>query len=447
MSKIKSFGDVQYLCFQGGGGLGFAYIGAIEALQAINNSSRPELPLIIPGQRNRMIGVSGASAGAIMGLFVALGCSASDLKKLFSDPHEFDEFFDGPSPGEVRAIVPTNYHTALRLTNKSDPLFSVKNAKAAVELLKAMAAAADDPESFPAVLSGFVGSAIALALFTLLLPDAKRFVHEYLQSVPYWLDKVLDKRRLYISNFVSDRGLFPGFAVRKFLMSKMDTFVRRIPTWKRYPRLPNPATMNFAMFRELTGVDFVVTGTNVSSRKNVLFSAAHTPEFPVTEAVGISSCFPLMFKPIFVQSSPSDRVLGALRGLWVDGGLLNNIPIHAFDGIDDRGLPTRDDGKARKLNPDVLGFTLMDGAPRSESGYRDPERDTFPLASFCGDLFATIRVPAEEGQFRSLDEEQQTIKLFTYGLSLFEFSPGAVQADRPLREAGNSVREYFGIRA
>lgn len=35
----------------------------------------------------------------------------------------------------------------------------------------------------------------------------------------------------------------------------------------------------------------------------------------------------LLFKPVWIDAGTSDPVLGKLRGYWVDGGVLNNIPL------------------------------------------------------------------------------------------------------------------------
>jgi predicted acylesterase/phospholipase RssA len=55
--------------------------------------------------------------------------------------------------------------------------------------------------------------------------------------------------------------------------------------------------VTFARFLRLTGVDLGITGTNISTKRPVVFSAGNTPDFPVTGAVGLSMSIPLLFKP------------------------------------------------------------------------------------------------------------------------------------------------------
>jgi len=61
--------DVRYLCFQGGGGKGAVYLGALDALEY-----KKLLPIVPAGQ---IKGICGASAGAITALLVACGFTAS----------------------------------------------------------------------------------------------------------------------------------------------------------------------------------------------------------------------------------------------------------------------------------------------------------------------------------------------------------------------------------
>jgi predicted acylesterase/phospholipase RssA len=433
MARLRSEKDVRFLSFQGGGGLGFAYLGAIEALEALR---------VLPTGRGRQIGgVSGASAGAITAMLIALGCTSKELREIFSNRQQFTDFFDAPSNGVCRGLTPQDYAANLRLASH-DPLVPQTYVTALKDLyavIVALRTARDDVVKLAAPSSRF-GSIIPAVLLTFLLgygpTGAERAKMAAESGLPF-LAKVLEKPENYLFNLTNDRGLFPGFPVRKFLGQVMRRFISRIPNWSGIAGVRDPALINFEAFKQLTGVDLVVSATNISQRRSLLFSAANTPEFPVAEAVGMSSCYPVVFKPVFVRAPQNDRVLGPLRGLWLDGGILNNFPIHAFDRPD-----TKASGSI-KLNQNVLGFMLSEGDRDSRNDYVDPDGETSPLASLTGGLLATILVHGNKGQLRSYDEEQQTIPLFTFNLSLFDFSPSANVSDKPLKAARTSVLQYF----
>ena len=69
----------------------------------------------------------------------------------------------------------------------------------------------------------------------------------------------------------------------------------------------------------------MITGTNLTLRKTVIFSHAKTPDMPIKLAVRISSSFPLFFEPV-QWPDPETGIMS----LWVDGGLLNNFPSNLF---------------------------------------------------------------------------------------------------------------------
>src|SRR5690606_28734573 len=150
----------------------------------------------------------------------------------------------------------------------------------------------------------------------------------------------------------------------------------------------------------LTGVDLVITGANVTRQKPAVFSRRHTPDFPVAEAVGISMNLPILFKPVHVDvqvtvgaynTGPHDY-----QGLWVDGVVLNNLPLHAFNHL--VPPPSSEHPHLRPLHPNMLGLRLTDG-PHSAAA--SPRPGTFDvLLEHLGNITGTVLYPPEEGQIR-----------------------------------------------
>lgn len=77
-----------------------------------------------------------------------------------------------------------------------------------------------------------------------------------------------------------------------------------------------------------------ITGTSLTKQKAIIFSRETFPNMKVRDAVRISSSIPLYFEPIFIDSTGSliyhpkhTRGLDVL----VDGGIVENFPIHMFD--------------------------------------------------------------------------------------------------------------------
>ena len=117
VDKTLTPDKVSYLSFQGGGGKGMTYVGAIGALQRIlNGPSGSNLPLVTPWKRSsRIKGVSGASAGAITSLFVCMGYTADDLAQLLGSM-DFTKFFDGPDAGSLIHFVDNGQYVHLKVS-------------------------------------------------------------------------------------------------------------------------------------------------------------------------------------------------------------------------------------------------------------------------------------------------------------------------------------------
>jgi predicted acylesterase/phospholipase RssA len=129
----------------------------------------------------------------------------------------------------------------------------------------------------------------------------------------------------YLNNLIMNRGLFPGFAPRTFfrrmLTRYLDQRMLEAAGGRAFGVVHGSETIGFSTLFELTGVDLVITGTNVTRGRPAMFSRRLTPDFPVVDAVTISMSLPVVFKPALVaapgagdciqqQSGGISRVLG-----------------------------------------------------------------------------------------------------------------------------------------
>lgn len=419
MARIANPADVHYLALEGGGGKGVTYLGAIRALE-----SRGVLPIDLNRRgENQIRGISGASAGAITAMFLAMGYTSAELQQVLNNSATFIGFFDGPDVGLYRSVnrgnTPDLHNDA---PSGTSPIRHIRQQAGRISGLGQLA-----------------NSVGYLARRGVLGPTSNPIVRQLAAHPEH-----------YLYNLVFDRGMFPGFAARSFLQGAVYTRL-----WQRFqrsrlgPGVPIPimgmtgAEINFRTFYDLTGVDLVITGANVTKHKPAVFSKRHTPDFPVAEAVGISMNLPVLFKPVRVEADvPTGQYnqnADDYHGLWVDGGVLNNFPLHAFDHLSP--AVSQQYPNLRPLNPNMLGLRLTDG-PHSQSGR--PRPGTFDvLLEHLGNLTGTVLYPSEEGQIRTQDEREQTIDLRTYDLETTNFAPTPAQQSTPIAEAERSVNAYF----
>jgi NTE family protein len=89
---------IKYLAFEGGGGKGVAYLGAIEALE-----EKGVLP--ISDDNRQVLGISGSSTGAINALMLSLHMSSTEIENELKNKN-FEEFYtkDNPSNAIFRAV-------------------------------------------------------------------------------------------------------------------------------------------------------------------------------------------------------------------------------------------------------------------------------------------------------------------------------------------------------
>ena len=113
--------------------------------------------------------------------------------------------------------------------------------------------------------------------------------------------------------------------------------------------------------------DLYITGTSLNKQKAVIFSYESYPKMMIRDAVRISISIPLYFEPVFIDSSGKifDRPKQKQGfDIMVDGGLLENFPIHIFD----------------KQQPDLytIGFRI-DHDPQIENDKEDRTLAEMPI--------------------------------------------------------------------
>ena len=425
--------SIQYLTFEGGGGKGLVYLGAVRGLEEKISGSLgvPLFNLFEHRDSRQLKGISATSAGAITAFLLVLGMSSEEIFDLFKDETQM-RLGLSPNSGEVAEVSvfekffdDDNYHNSLvgkdeysilqkdnhkfhnytraisgssgtlnakRLVRHSNPLVS----SAIPDLLSKPAIAALRTILLSSDPQGVGRKYIQKALFT---DKAFRQIITHFplySSIPSWLKFALGSQMLmaephqtlkYLDGLLGNRGLYSGFQVRIFFESRVREFAEKLkfnifpdgvtcddlanpqydfdykePDHNQTLRLSkgpfdelngkervqlckllnkiinDPWLMTFADLYNLTGINFVVAGSNISQRSSKYFSVFHTPDFPVVDAVSISMNFPIVFRPVYinyeVNSKMNSEYNEQYKGLWVDGGVFNNFPIHAFDKVE-----------------------------------------------------------------------------------------------------------------
>lgn len=147
--------------------------------------------------------------------------------------------------------------------------------------------------------------------------------------------------------------------------------------------------------------DLYITGTSLNKQRAVVFSYESYPKMKVKDAVRISVSIPLYFEPVYIDSSgktfdhPKKK-----QGLdmMVDGGVLENFPIHVFD----------------KQQPDLytIGFRI-DHEPQIKNDKGDKTLAEMPidhLKQYFG-AFYNIVIENLNRQLLTITDWQRTVSI------------------------------------
>lgn len=408
--------QVRFLAFEGGGGKGLAYVGAVRALECLGvlRFSGGRL------DRSRISGISGASAGAITALMVSMGYDAAGIDALRRDTRQihFNEFFDLPqSPRQIPALASANGCVAGSNDILLRQLITPISSFIAGQLDQLL------PDLLQRTDARLSRSALQSTIQSLLNQQLQQSLISGISPRASASDKLGSTALIYYAqNLWQDFGFFSGCRARRFFDQLLAARLGR-----------SSGNVTFREHFDAFGIKLVLAGTNLESGMSELFSVDTTPQMPVADAVRISMSLPLIYKPVRISAAQSQAITqGAVRplsdrrglaGLWVDGGLWNNLPIRAF--LQEPGA-----------HPATLGIKL------GESGRVAIRSFTDFLSRYVVDF--GLMGTGEVSHSHTSGYRQQMIELPTTGLETANFTPDEATLRARIDDAGKRVFSYFG---
>ena len=160
---------------------------------------------------------------------------------------------------------------------------------------------------------------------------------------------------------------------------------KRISHWieKIIEQKTGNADITFEGLHQKGYKDLYIAGTCLNKQKAIIFSRESYPHMKIKDAVRISIGIPLYFEAVFMDSTgkiyhrPKNK-----QGLdiMVDGGFLENFPIHVFD----------------RTEPDMftIGFRI-DSDPQIENDRNSRDLAEVPIANINGYFLAFYNIVIE----------------------------------------------------
>jgi hypothetical protein len=143
---------------------------------------------------------------------------------------------------------------------------------------------------------------------------------------------------------------------------------------------------------------------------------------------------------VWIDCNVNKRVGGAqsalYKGLWIDGGALNNLPIHAFD---QQVASTDPSSAVAPLAPGMLGFRLASDTVRPPKPI-----GALSFGDYISMVFETILSPASDGQIRNAAEKSRTVALDPGALTTLDFGKVTSSEARAAQDAAyKKTKDYF----
>lgn len=498
--------SIQYLAFKGGGGKGIAYLGAIRVLED------PKMNLL-PVNTGRVQGISGTSAGAITAAFLAVGMTGKDILQRIVN-NDFAKFWDVPMPGVYKTVKFDGTKNVPGYTTDSITSHEEAVAPGKQLIIDSVTSGVNFyPALAPALAAGLQNQDLMKRGITVLrllkdginLFNASKKIQqkskmELLRTLTTGADgKPSDQKMFdYLYSEMMDRGLFTGEGIRQYLRAAFGQCLIQyfnVPLKLTGINSLDPTNLSservgqitFAELLRITGKELVITSTNITAGCPKLFSAKLTPDFPVVEAVCMSMSIPGVFKPTYVDAlvniakGPNDDINKSYKGFYVDGGALNNIPIHVWDEAPDKPMNpavfgicvnsgfdpndlTYDSDPLWKSYIDAVNKAAAEkGLPaipykrviESNMSYNGPtgslqiktDVDAFfsVLGGYAGDILNTLMYPAAGGQIRTPEEKAKLLDIYAYDIGVLDFTPDASLSAFVQQRAEQRMRAYFGL--
>lgn len=392
--------DIKYLVFEGGGGKGFAYLGAIEVLESLKVIERVQ-------------GFAGASAGAITALLLSLGMKKADIENYMLHT-DFNQFFDPVTPRK-RPLPGVGVEPVEDNETERELLAMVQTIATQIGVVTFL------------VGGGF--ATLALEKRVTLGQLVKALVDKKIAGLPAPFPQLIRDWAKYLVYLPRDMGLFSGEAAR----SEFDRLIREYYAKKTHSLPSAVKSVTFSQHYQAFGKRLLLSGTNLRSGRTQLFSDKHTPDFPVADAVRISMGLPWIYKPYVIEKHTEGW---PECGVYVDGGVWNNLPYREFDAEGAQDAPTsslRSSQKKSRSKRQTLGLRLA----------VDPLPEVTSVFALSWQML--LHGLTGSGETQVLDQHvSQTIVLDTEGLDLINFSPPEAVRTKVVRRAKRTAMRYFG---
>jgi NTE family protein len=201
---------------------------------------------------------------------------------------------------------------------------------------------------------------------------------------------------------------------------------------------------------ELKLKDLYVVGFNLNTQVAKTFSVETTPTVIIADAIRISMSIPYLFQPHCPYHKVSGaRVKDTSGHLWIDGGIVENYPVHLFDwGRYVPGAGVAPDVPC--FNADTLGFYFTDARKCEFLNDRSGgDEQSLPANAINGirdynSAILSVLYGREYNEHVRRHDNRRTIYIDSGELGLLDFNLSNAQKSNLMSAGWHSVCEAYG---
>lgn len=178
------------------------------------------------------------------------------------------------------------------------------------------------------------------------------------------------------------------------------------------------------------GKMLVITVTDLNNLRTEYMSHLSHSKMPIRKAIRMSMSVPYLFEPVKMK-----------QNLYVDGGVLDNYPIHVFDGE----YPGDKNAKLNLIpgNPHTLGIKII--VPNEEEDFQCHKREKIEnLEEFSESLIDTLMVSNSRRYMRP-GYWKRTISVHVPAIPLFKFKLTKEEKETLYKNGIDATKKHFNL--
>lgn len=189
---------------------------------------------------------------------------------------------------------------------------------------------------------------------------------------------------------------------------------------------------------EKTGKDLVIVTSNINREKGVYLHHSQYPNVKLVEAMLCSIGIPVLFR------SHVKNYVGNTNDYYLDGGIVDNYPIHVFNDINALYTGTLYSVERDRIPTSTIGLKLLTPGETNSYEVVTSRKDINSFEGFLVQILNTMMTQIDRSLV-SPSYIRQTIPIQVDNVSFLKFDMSQEQIQKLIEAGKTSVEKYFSV--